>query len=102
MNSKPALVTADPEVCGGRPCFAGHRVPVAMVLRRLDAEEGLADLQQEFPWLTDEHVAAARAYPAPEPARRFGVLARKVVIAPDFDAPLLPDTQASCEDDTNP
>lgn len=64
MNSQPALVTTDPDVCSGRPCFAGHRLPIAMVLGRLGAGESLAVLQRDYPWLTAEHIAAARAYAA--------------------------------------
>lgn len=57
-----ALVTTDPDVCAGRPCFAGHWLPVEMVLGRLGAGDSMAVLQRDYPWLTDDHVAAARAY----------------------------------------
>lgn len=86
--SQPALVTMDPDVCAGRPCFAGHRVPIATALSRLDAGESLAEIQCDYPWLTGDHIAAARAYAASEPTKRFGSLKGKVTIASDFDAPL--------------
>lgn len=88
MDSEPALVTTDPDVCAGRPCFAGHRLPVAIVLGRLDAGESMSVLQGDYPWLSEEHVAAARAYTAAAPTRRFGLLKGKVAVPPDFDAPL--------------
>lgn len=62
MSSQPS-VTTDPGVCGGRPCFAA-RVPLDMVLRRLDAGESLVDLQEVYSSLTAAHIAAARAYAA--------------------------------------
>lgn len=62
MSPPALLVTIDPDVCAGRPCFAGHRLPLAMVLERLEAGDSLSVLQGNYPWLTCEHVAAARAY----------------------------------------
>jgi uncharacterized protein (DUF433 family) len=88
MGSEPALVTTDPDVCAGRPCFAGHRLPIATVLSRLDARESLAELQRDHPWLTDDHIAAARGHAASGRAKRFGLLKGKVTLASDFDAPL--------------
>ena len=58
--SQPALVTTDPDVCAGQPCFAGHRLPIAIVLGRLDAGESMPVLQRDYPWLTADHIAAAR------------------------------------------
>ena len=88
MDSEPALVTTDPDVCAGRPCFAGHRQPIATVLGRLDSGDSLSVLQGDYPWLSDKHIAAARAYAASGRAKRFGLLKGNVTIGPDFDAPL--------------
>jgi uncharacterized protein (DUF433 family) len=88
MDGEPVLVTTDADVCAGHPCFAGHRLPIAAVLSRLDAEESLADLQRDYPWLTADHIAAARRHGASRRAKRFGLLKGKVTVASDFDAPL--------------
>ena len=88
MDSEPALVAIDPDVCSGRPCFAGHRLPIATVLSRLDADESLADLQRDYPWLTRDHITAARGHAACGHTKRFGLLKGKVTLASDFDAPL--------------
>lgn len=62
MSQPALLVTIAPDVCAGRPCFAGHRLPIAGVLERLQAGDSLSVLQGDYPWLTYEHVAAARGY----------------------------------------
>jgi uncharacterized protein (DUF433 family) len=63
----PAAVSVDPETMGGIPCFAGTRVPVSMVLRRVDSGEDWAQLVSDYPFLTEEHVAAARTFVADHP-----------------------------------
>lgn len=60
----PTAVSVDPETMGGSPCFAGTRVPVSMVLRRVDSGENWTQLVSDYPFLTEEHVAAARAFVA--------------------------------------
>jgi uncharacterized protein (DUF433 family) len=76
MASRPSpfdladmLVTTDPAVMGGVPCFAGTRVPIDHVLSSLDEGESLARLQASYPFLTDAHVDAARAYTLAQPRR---------------------------------
>lgn len=63
----PAAVSVDPETMGGSPCFAGTRVPVSMVLRRVDSGENWAQLVSDYPFLTEEHVAAGRTFVADHP-----------------------------------
>src|SRR4051794_6464050 len=49
-----ALVTSDPEICGGTPCFAGTRVPVETLFEHLRGgatlEEFLGDFPTVEPW----------------------------------------------------
>ncbi len=61
------LVSVDASVMGGAPCFVGTRVPVANVLASLDEGIGLARLTESWPFLTDAHLAAARAFAAEHP-----------------------------------
>ena len=62
------LVTANPEVMGGMPVFAGSRVPVEIVLSSLEAGVDLEELKLSYPFLTPAHVEAARAYEQEHPS----------------------------------
>lgn len=57
-------ITVDPERCGGRPCFRGTRVEVAIVLDAL--AEGLTpdQIRDHFPSLEPDDIRAAIAYAA--------------------------------------
>lgn len=57
-------IATDPEVCGGRPCVRGTRIPVAVILDAL--AEGLApeEVIDHYPSITVEDVHAAQAYGA--------------------------------------
>lgn len=60
----PARVSVDPEVMEGAPCFVGTRVPAAMVLGRFDSGESWGQLLSDYPFLTEVHIRAARAFAA--------------------------------------
>jgi uncharacterized protein (DUF433 family) len=63
------LVTTDPEVMGGAPCFAGTRVPIDYVLASLDEGESLERLRASYSFLTEAHIDAARVYLLVRPRR---------------------------------
>ena len=67
VNAKK--VDEDPEVMGGLPCFAGTRVPVGIVLGALAEGITLDQLLEDYSFLTDAHVAAARVYAEVHPRR---------------------------------
>jgi uncharacterized protein (DUF433 family) len=56
------LIAEDPDILGGVPCFAGTRVPIEHVLASLDKGVSLEWLRRSWPFLTEVHVEAARAY----------------------------------------
>jgi uncharacterized protein (DUF433 family) len=58
------LISVDAEIMGGVPCFSGSRLPVRTVLACVAAGDPLSLLQQSWPFLTQEHLDAARAYSA--------------------------------------
>ncbi len=59
-----ARIVSDPLVCHGKPCFAGTRVMVSVVLDNL-AEGATADeILTSYPSLRPEDVRAALAYAA--------------------------------------
>lgn len=63
----PPVVQADPEVMGGLACFAGTRVPASMVIGMVDSGTPWSQLVADYPFLTQDHIAAARSYlAAPE------------------------------------
>ncbi|MBS0341064.1 MAG: DUF433 domain-containing protein [Proteobacteria bacterium] len=69
VDEAESLVTEDPEVMGGMPCFAGTRVPIDMVLSSLDEGMSLAEVCDSYPFLTEAYVASARVYAAVHPRR---------------------------------
>jgi uncharacterized protein (DUF433 family) len=52
VDDADALVSADPEIMGGAPCFTGTRVPIDTVLASLDRGIGMAELRESFRLLT--------------------------------------------------
>lgn len=66
----PARVLQDPDIMGGAPCFAGTRVPVDIVLASLDAGVAWSRLVASYPFLTEEHVDAAREFVKANPVKR--------------------------------
>lgn len=69
VDEAEALVAEDAEVMGGLPCFAGTRVPISSVLGALDEGATPKDMKEDYPFLTDAHVAAARVYAEIHPRR---------------------------------
>jgi uncharacterized protein (DUF433 family) len=58
------FLSTDPEICGGRVCAKGTRVPVTVILDDL-AEGGTHDeMLRSYPTLRPEHLDAALAYAA--------------------------------------
>ena len=69
VDEAESMVIEDPEVMGGLPCFAGTRVPVGIVLGALAEGITLDQLLEDYSFLTDAHVAAARVYAEVHPRR---------------------------------
>lgn len=55
----PGRIVIDPAICGGRPHFRGTRIPVYVVLEMLGNGETHADIQREFPDLTEQDLVHA-------------------------------------------
>jgi uncharacterized protein (DUF433 family) len=69
VDEAEALVLEDAEIMGGLPCFTGTRVPISNVLGALDEGMTRDETRQDYPFLTDAHVAAARVYAEVHPRR---------------------------------
>jgi uncharacterized protein (DUF433 family) len=52
------LVTRDPEIMSGTPCFAGTRVPVQNLFDYLEGTSSLEDFLEDFPSVSREVAVA--------------------------------------------
>ena len=59
-----ARITATPGVCGGRPCIAGTRIAVEIVLENLSEGVSHAELLQAYPSLREEDISATLVFAA--------------------------------------
>lgn len=57
-------ITSRPDVLGGKPCIAGTRIPVYLVLQTLAAERSFAGVRAAYPALTDEDITSALDFTA--------------------------------------
>ncbi len=57
-------ISVDPEVCHGKACIKGTRVPVYLILEMLAAGDTFDDVLESYPFLTREDIQAAIAYGA--------------------------------------
>ena len=64
------LIMADELVRGGTPVFAGTRVPIKTVPELVDNGVDREELAESYPFLKDEHIAAAREYLQERPIRQ--------------------------------
>jgi len=61
MNKKAAkqLITMSPDVCHGKPCFQGTRIPIYLILELLEAGQTREQIIKGYPQLTKDHITAA-------------------------------------------
>ncbi len=52
------LVTSDPEVVGGEPCFTGTRVPLETVVDNLAGGHSVKEILENYRALRPEHIEA--------------------------------------------
>jgi uncharacterized protein (DUF433 family) len=57
-------ISIDPQVCHGRACIRGTRVPVSVVLDSLAAGLTPSEIAESYPSVRVEHIRAAAAYAA--------------------------------------
>ena len=54
-----SVVTRDPDILGGTPCFRGTRVPFKNLLDYIETGETVNDFLEDFPSVTREMVIKA-------------------------------------------
>ncbi len=57
-------ITADPNVCAGRPCIRGLRIRVKDILEMLANGASHAQILADYPYLEPEDIVAALQYAA--------------------------------------
>ena len=55
---KSSVVTADPKILSGEPCFAGTRVPVRALLDYIEGGETLNAFLEQYPTVSREQAVA--------------------------------------------
>lgn len=68
-------ITTDSQVCHGKACIKGTRIPVSVVLDNLAAGLTVEEILRSYPGLTREAVRAADVYAAE-------VVSERVVLLP--------------------
>lgn len=64
MPSWQDRIKTDKQICHGKPCIAGTRIMVSVVLDNLAAGLSRDEIVREYPPLTADDVNAAMAYAA--------------------------------------
>ena len=61
MDNATSVVAVDPEIMGGKPCFAGTRVPVTVLFDALARGRSVDYFVEQFPTVKAEQVRAVLA-----------------------------------------
>lgn len=54
MAAASSIITRDPEILGGTPCFRGTRVPFKNLLDYIEGGETLSEFLEDFPSISRE------------------------------------------------
>lgn len=57
-------ITVDPQICHGKACITGTRVPVSVILDNLAAGLSAEEIAESYPSVSEDAVHAALAYAA--------------------------------------
>ncbi|MBS3772160.1 MAG: DUF433 domain-containing protein [Bacteroidales bacterium] len=57
-------ISSDPEICHGKPCIKGTRIPVYLIVSLVAEGATVEDILKDYPSLTEEKVEAAIRYAA--------------------------------------
>ena len=61
---KHPRIEINPAVMLGKPVIRGTRIPVELILRKVAAQIPVAEIQRDYPRLTEEDITAALNYAA--------------------------------------
>jgi uncharacterized protein (DUF433 family) len=57
-------ILSDPDICHGKPCIKGTRIPVYLIVSLVAEGESIESIIQDYPSLTPEDIKAAIHYAA--------------------------------------
>jgi uncharacterized protein (DUF433 family) len=57
-------ITIDPNVCFGKPCIRGMRVPVHLIVDLIASGKTPAQILEDYPYLEEEDIRQALSYAA--------------------------------------
>ncbi|MBC7203468.1 MAG: DUF433 domain-containing protein [Pusillimonas sp.] len=69
LEEMDKVIERNPSIMQGEAVFKGTRVPVHLVLEYLKAGESLKELQEDYPFLTENKIKLAKLYNALHPKR---------------------------------
>lgn len=59
-----ARISSDPAICSGRPCIRGTRMRVSDIVSMLASGASREEIVEDFPYLSEDDIAAALAFAA--------------------------------------
>lgn len=62
MANRHTRISVKPEIMGGKPCIKGTRIPVDLIVEKLDNGQSSEDILEAYPGLTLADVRAAETY----------------------------------------
>jgi uncharacterized protein (DUF433 family) len=57
-------ISTDPDICHGKPCIKGTRIPVYLIVSLIAEDENIESIVKDYPMLTPEDIKAALSYAA--------------------------------------
>ena len=62
MNNLIDKIICDPNICSGKPCIKGTRIPVHIILDLLAAGEDYEGIKKAYPNIVDEDIRACLTF----------------------------------------
>ena len=75
MNKLLKRIVCDPNICRGKPCIKGTRIPIHIVLDLFAAGENYEGIKKAYPNITDGDIRACLIYAAILADEEAGVVA---------------------------
>lgn len=74
MNKFTERIVSDPNICAGKPCIKGTRIPVHIILDLLASGESFEGIKKAYPNITDEDIKACLSYASALADEEAGVI----------------------------
>ncbi|MCP4549185.1 MAG: DUF433 domain-containing protein [bacterium] len=57
-------ISSDPDICHGKPCIKGTRIPIALIVSLIADGENVESITQDYPSISSDDIRAAMKYAA--------------------------------------